>query len=241
MNTKILLLCLFSIFNFFSSLTAHDFLLIGTNAEFPPFTYIENKEIVGFDIDIAKEVAKKMGKTVKFKDMPFDALIPAISLNQVDFVAAGLSYTKERAKRVAFTKSYLSNDPLVIFTKAQTPLTLAELKGKNVVVIEGFTADTYMTSKESHLTRLTTQADGFMAIKSGRADAFITAKSTVDAFFQVQDATQFHTTILEGTGETCVLAVPLNKPQLLLQIQQALDEMEKEGILAKIKIKWKLS
>lgn len=223
-----------------SLLQAAEPLIVGTNAEFPPFTYIENKEIIGFDIDIAKEVAKRLGREIEFKDMPFDALIPDITMGYVDFVAAGMSYTEERAKRVLFTKSYLSEDPFVIFTKNKK-LTLDDLEGKSVVVIEGFTADLFISSKKGiNVIRLPTQADGFMAIKSGRADAFVTAKSTADAFMATQDASQFHVTLIDGSAETCALVVPKSKPELLEDIQKALDSMEKDGTLAKLKIKWKL-
>lgn len=224
-----------------SALQAASPLIVGTNAEFPPFSYIENKTIVGFDIDIAKEVALRLDKTIQFKDMPFDALIPEITLGHVDFVASGISYTKERASRVLLTKPYLSADPFVILSSSKQVLSLETLKGKNVVVIEGFTADLLMSSKEEiNLIRLPVQADGFMAIKSGRADAFITAKSTVDAFFQIQDASLFHVTPIDGSGETCVIVIPKSKPQMLLDVQKALDEMEADGTMAKIKTKWKL-
>lgn len=216
-------------------------LIVGTNAEFPPFCYIENKTIVGFDIDIAKEVAQRLGRKIQLKDMPFDALIPDILLGHVDFVAAGMSYTEERAKRVAFTKPYLSGDPLVIFSSSKQKLGLDDLKGKTVIVIEGFTADQFMSPiKGIDLIRLSAQADGFMAVKSGRADAFVTAKSTVDAFYNVQDASQFHTIPLNGTGETCALVVPKSKTKMLADIQKALDAMVNDGTMAALKAKWKL-
>lgn len=216
-------------------------LIVGTNAEFPPFCYIENKEIVGFDIDIAKEVAHRMGRKIQFKDMPFDALIPELTLARLDFVAAGMSVTEERAKRVSFTKPYLSEDPLVILSTSKSNLNLDDLKGKKVIVIEGFTSDLYLSSKEGiQLIRLPTQTDGFMAMKSGRADAFVTSKSTLEAFFAVQDASAFHVSLLEGTNETCALVVPKSKSNLLSEIQIVLDEMEKDGTLNKIKTKWKL-
>ena len=160
-------------------------LIVGTNAEFPPFSFIENKTIIGFDIDVAKEVAKRLDQPIEWKDMPFDALIPDTILGRVDFVAAGMSYTEERAKRVLFTKPYLTEDPLVILSASEQPLGLDDLNNKTVVVIEGFTADLLMSSKNGfNLIRLPAQADGFMAIKSGRADAFVTAKSTVDLFLK---------------------------------------------------------
>jgi ABC-type amino acid transport substrate-binding protein len=224
-----------------SMLQASNKLVVGTNAEFPPFTYIEKGVIVGFDIDIAQEVCQRLGKELELKDMPFDALIPDVVLGHVDFVAAGMSYTKERAKRVLFTKSYLLEDPLVIFSKNDHPLNLENLEGKTVVVIEGFTADLLMSSKSGiHLVRLPTQADGFMAIKNGRADVFVTAKSTVNAFFEKQDSSQFQIAVIEGTGETCALVIPKSKPKMLLDIQKALDDMESDGTLDKLKIKWKL-
>ncbi len=216
-------------------------LLVGTNAEFPPFSYIEDKTLVGFDIDVANEVAQRLGKAIQFKDMPFDALIPDLILGRVDFVAAGMSYTPERAKRVFFTKSYLSEDPFTILSSSKQALSLDDLKGKTVIVIEGFTADQLISSKAGiNVIRLPSQADGFMALKSGRADAFITAKSTVDAFFELHDDSQFHMTVLEDTSETCALMVPKNKAKLLIDIQTALDEMENDGTMAKLKAKWKL-
>lgn len=216
-------------------------LVVGTNAEFPPFTYIDNEAIVGFDIDIAKEVAKRLDKEIQFKDMPFDALIPEIILGRVDFVAAGMSYTQERAERVSFTKPYLSEDPLVIFSTVKQNVDADSLKDKTVVVIEGFTADQWISSRDDvHPMRLATQADGFMSIMSGRADAFVTAKSTVNAFLEVQDPSQFHAIIIDGTGETCALVVPKGKHEMLADVQKALDSMEQDGTISHLKTKWKL-
>lgn len=221
---------------------SNDKLVIGTNAEFPPFCSIENGDIVGFDIDVAKEVAKRLGRDFQLKDMPFDALIPATVLNQLDFVAAGMSSTEERAKRVLFTKPYLTEDPLVILTPALKPInTVEELVGKKSVVIEGFTADLYLSSKKGmKIIRLPAQADGFLAIKSERADAFITAQSTVNAFFERNPSSEFHLAVIEGTGETCALVLPKKKADLLEKIKSALDGMGKDGTLDQLKIKWKL-
>lgn len=227
------------LFTLSTCLYGGDTLIVGTNAEFPPFTYVENKTIIGFDIDVAKAVANKLGKKVQFKDMPFDALIPEVVLGRVDFVAAGMSATEERAKRVSFTNSYLPADPLVILSKQK--FTLSDLKGKKVVVIEGFTADSFMsTQKGSTLIRLPTQADGFLALKSGRADAFITAQNTVFTFMEKQDAAQYQMTIIEDTGETCAMMVPKQNKQMLADIQKALDELESEGTMTQLKMKWKL-
>ncbi|MDE3056302.1 MAG: amino acid ABC transporter substrate-binding protein [Verrucomicrobiota bacterium] len=225
----------------FSSNTKQDSLIIGTNAEFPPFTYMEKGEIVGFDIDVAREVCKRLGKNPSFKNMPFEALIPDLLLSHVDFVAAGMSYTPERAKRVLFTKNYLSGDPLVILTLKQKKLHIDQLAGKKVAVNEGYTSDFLLTPrKDISLTRLATTADGFLALQSKRVDAFVTAQSTIDAFFAKQDRSLFEITPIEGTGETCALVLPLKKEALLKEIQSALDAMEQDGTLSTLRSKWKL-
>lgn len=225
-----------------TSFTNSDTLLVGTNAEFPPFTAIQNGQIVGFDIDVAKEVAVRLGKKIEFKDMPFEALIPDVVLGYVDCVAAGMTYTEERAKRVSFTKPYLTGDPLLIVTanKIDSKVVLEDLVGKTVAVNEGFTADTLLSTKEGiSLVRLPTTSDAFLALKTNRVFAFVTAKSTYESFLKAQ-STQFFTHEIAGTSETCALVVPHSKPQLLKEIQTSLDAMEQDGTIAALKAKWGL-
>ena len=220
---------------------SQEYFIVGTNTEFAPFSYIENGEIVGFDIDIAKEVSRRLGKEIKFKDMPFDALIPELALGQVDFVAAGMSITEERAKRVLFTEPYMNNDPLVIFSMTSAPISEENLKGKTLVVVEGFVADLYMSEKSGfNLIRLPTQPDAFLAVKCGRADAFVTASTTVDQFTETQKDAQFQTYEIPGTSETCALVVPKSKPEVLVQLQTTLNAMREDGTLNQIKMKWKI-
>lgn len=232
---KTLILFLLSI----NSLSAT--LIVGTNAEFKPFCFIENDQIVGFDIDIAKQVCKHLDVEMKIKDMPFDAIIPEITLGQVHFAAAGMSYTPERAKRVLFSSSYLSEDPLVIVTLGKK-LTLEDLPGKQVVVNEGYVADTFLSDRPGvTLIRLPTIADGFLALKLKRADAFVTAKSTFTSFSATQPALELSSTVIEGTDQTCALVISKKYPELQEKIQAALDQMQADGTIDTIKTKWGLS
>lgn len=65
-----------------------DVLVMGTNAGFKPFEYIDNNQVVGFDVDLAREIAKSLGKDLKVEDMSFDGLLPALDSGQIDMVAA---------------------------------------------------------------------------------------------------------------------------------------------------------
>lgn len=223
----------------FCSFTEKKSLIVGTNAEFPPYCFIEEGKIVGFDIDIANAVAARLGKSVILKDMPFEALIPDVTLGKVDFVAAGLSYSEERAQRVNYTKPYMAGDPLVILTnEGSSKLTVDDLVGKKVAVNEGFIADHFLSKKEGvDCVRLPAIADGFMALKSKRVYAFVTAKTTYDSYLE-NGGMSFCSYPIEGTQETCALVVPKSKPELLEAIQKALDAMQEDGTLAAIKAKW---
>ena len=72
-------------------------LVMGTNATFKPFEYKESGEIVGFDIDLAKEIANDLGMELKIEDMSFDGLLPALESGQIDMAVAGMSVTEDRA------------------------------------------------------------------------------------------------------------------------------------------------
>ena len=61
---------------------------MGTNAEFPPYEYYENNEIVGIDVDIMQAIADKLGMELKIEDMAFDSIIPAVSTGKIDVGAA---------------------------------------------------------------------------------------------------------------------------------------------------------
>ncbi|MDA0713179.1 MAG: transporter substrate-binding domain-containing protein [bacterium] len=76
-------------------------LILGTNGGYPPYENYNNKgELEGFDIDVANEIAKKLGKKLIIKDMSFDALILSLNQNKVDMVMAGMSITPTREKEI---------------------------------------------------------------------------------------------------------------------------------------------
>lgn len=217
-------------------------MIVGVSADFPPFSFMQEGKIVGFDIDIIEEIARRMGKKIEFKNMPFGTLLPSLQLGSIDVIASGLTATPERAKKVLFTTPYLDDGPLVIVSNKKMPvLTIADLKGKEVTVNEGYTADQYI-SKIAGLVimRLKSPAQAFLALKSGRAAAFVTAQSTVQPFFDEHGADQFQMSVIPDTAENSCLAVTPKNPALLAQIQKELDGMKDDGSLAALRTKWKL-
>ena len=80
---------------------------VGTEPTYPPFdTTNEDGDIIGFDMDLMKAIAKDQGFEVEFASFDFDALIPALKSDSADIVIAGMNITPERAKQVDFSDSY---------------------------------------------------------------------------------------------------------------------------------------
>lgn len=93
-------------------------LIVGTNAEFPPYESYEAGEIVGIDIDIMQAVCDKLGMEMQIEDMAFDSIISAVSTGKVDIGASGFTVTEERKKNVNFTDTYTTSKQVVIVADA---------------------------------------------------------------------------------------------------------------------------
>lgn len=116
-------------------------LTMATEAGFRPYEYYEGTEIVGVDVDIAREIAAAMGKELVVEHMEFGSIIPAVNSGKADFGAAGMSITEERKEQVDFSIEYATSKQ-VILTKKDSPIMEdTDLDGKNVGVQLGTVAD----------------------------------------------------------------------------------------------------
>lgn len=218
-------------------------LLVGTNSEYAPFSFMENNQIVGFDIDLVTEIAKVMGKTLELQDMPFDALIPAMQTGQLQIIATGITPTEKRAQQVNFTKPYLKGDQLLIVSLAAQPFkSVSDLTNKKVAVNEGFTADYYMSTITGPLlVRFSSPIESFMALTSGRIDALVAAENNVKPFLNHYGADKFSVAVIPDTTDEYALAISKKYPELAGQVQDAIDTLQANGTLDTLKQKWKLN
>jgi polar amino acid transport system substrate-binding protein len=216
-------------------------IVVGTSADFKPFSFIDHDVITGFDIDIINEIAQRLALKITIKNMPFELLIPQIQLGRIHVVAAGLSKTPEREKHMLMTRAYLVNDPLVIVVKSLSPELnkIADLQGKKVVVNQGYTADTYMSKIDGiNLIRLATVADAVLALESNQADAFVTASSTIQPLMEQYGMTSFKTAMIPDANENLVFGISQDYPELASKIDSTLGDLQADGTLEKLKQKW---
>ena len=154
---------------------------LATSPDYPPFEFLisENgqSKIVGFDIELAKEIAKKIGVELEIKQMDFDALIPALKSGQVDMVITGMSPNEERKKSVDFSDIYFEgkNAVLVEEKNAQNFTDEQSLKDKKIGVQKGSTQEVYVKDvlKKTDYKSLISIPDLVMDMKNNNIDAII--------------------------------------------------------------------
>ena len=116
-------------------------LVMGTNATFKPFEYKDGDTVVGFDVDLAEEIAKSLGAELKIEDMSFDGLLPALESGQIDLAVAGMSVTEDRAKNAFFSDPYYVASQQIVVRDESSIKNKYELVNKSIGVQLGTTGD----------------------------------------------------------------------------------------------------
>jgi len=150
-------------------------LYVGTNAEFKPYEYLENNKMLGFDIELMELLGKELGYEIKWQDMSFDGLLPALQMKKIDAVIAGMSATPERKKAVAFSKPYFKAKQVVITKGVDKSLkSFKDLAGKKVGVMLGFTGDTVVSEiKGVKVERFNAAYAAILALSQNKIDAVV--------------------------------------------------------------------
>ena len=216
-------------------------LIMATNAEFPPYEYIENNEVVGIDAEIAAAIAEKLGLTLKIENMEFDSIISSVKGGKVDIGAAGMTVTPERLEEVNFTTTYATGVQVVIVTEDSAITSVDDLfaEGANhtIGVQLATTGDLYSTwdiedEGLGTVDRYNKGADAVMALKSGKVDCVIIDNEPAKAFVAENEGLKILDT--EYAIEDYAIAISKDNEALLEAVDKALNELIEDGTVAEI-------
>ena len=215
-------------------------LKVGVSATWPPFEYVENGKIIGFDIDLANRIGEIIGRKIEFEDMTLSTLIFALNSGKIDTIISGLTITDERKKSVDFTQSYFDNRlVLVVQNKNNEKFTsLDQLKGRKVGVELGSTADDIVsTIKEIKNEKFDNPSMAIVALKNGKLDAVVIDETPAEKNVASIGGVKIVKNFIVATEE---LGIAVNKgdTKLLKQINNALTQLKKSGEMDTMKKKW---
>lgn len=212
--------------------------VVGTNAEYPPFEYVENGEIAGFDAEIIKEAAKRMGIEYKWLNTNFDGLIPALQTKKVDIVIAGMSVTPEREKAVNFSIPYLTSN-VAIVTNSKNPIkNMNDLSGKSYGVELGTTKEASARKiAGAEVVPFSSTTGALVALKSGKIDGMVLDESVSSKYIEKNPEL-----VLVGIMEGEPKAAAFNKDdkELMENFSKVLEEMITDGTVAELREKYKI-
>lgn len=219
-------------------------LVMATSADYPPFEYIEtgkSDEIIGFDVDIAKAIAGKLGYKVQVKDMDFGGLVQSLKSGQADFVLAGMTPTEKRKRNVDFSDVYYTAQHMIISKKDSGIETLEDLQGKTVGVqlgsIQEDKADEINKTISITIENRNRIPDLIQELKNGRFDAVIIEDTVATGYFEKEKDLKGFTISDDPEEAGSAIAFPKNS-ELTEKFNKELREMKENGELQELVVKW---
>ncbi|MFF2092653.1 substrate-binding periplasmic protein [Paenibacillus sp. NPDC058174] len=220
-------------------------LKVGLMGTYAPYNFTNEKnEIDGFDADIAKEIAKRLGVKVEFTAQDFSGLISSLQAKKFDAIISQVTITDERKKVIDFTEPYITNEVKIIVPEKNTTITkLEDFKGKNIGVGLGTNDETYLRDvaiPQVGKFTIKTYDDVITSLQdlnAGRIDATI---NNIHALKPIVDKNGFK---IKAVGEaikadSAGIAVRKDNPEFRDALDKALKDLKADGTYDTIFEKW---
>jgi len=227
-----------------TALKAKGQLVLGLDDSFPPMGFRnDDNQIVGYDIDVAREVAKRIGVALVPQPLAWNAKEQELGTGKIDCIWNGFTITEERAKAMLFSKPYLRNAQVVVVKKDSGYATLASLKGKKVGLQAGSSAGDALTAAKDFKASLKEVVEfkdnltALMDLEVKGVDAVV--MDLIVANDNIKRSGRPYV-VLRETLAPEVFGVGFRKGDVALRdaVQGALEAMAKDGTLGKITVKW---
>jgi cystine transport system substrate-binding protein len=215
-------------------------LRVGTEGTYPPFTFHDDAgTLVGFDVEIAQEIAKRIGVEAQFVEGPWDGLIAGIDANRYDVVINQVGITDERKEKYDFSEPYIASKAALVVKGDNTTITsFADLKGKKAA--QTLTSNFGKLAQENGAELVGT--DGFdqsiALVVQGRADATINDSLSFFDFKKKQPDADVKIVATQPDADYSGVLLAKGKPELLEAINAALTEIKADGTYATISEKY---
>lgn len=207
-----------------------DTIIVGTEAGFAPYEYMKGNEVVGIDMDIAKEIADYLGKELVIKNMDFEGALAAVQSGIVDFVAAGVSVDEERLEKMDFSIDYVNSTEVVVVNKENpTVASLDDLDDKIIGVQQGNIADFWVENNiaAKEIKRYTKFAQAAEDLKNGKIDCIVMDQYPAEDMV----ASNPELTVLDGVlfEDKYAIAVKKGNKELLDDINTVIEKLKADG------------
>lgn len=235
--TKYIFLAILFMISGCSQDSSEDTIVFATSADYPPFEYIEDGKIKGFDIELATAVANELGKEAEFKDIQFSSIFPALNNGIVDAAISTISITEDRAKNFELSDPYYIEGLVMVFHKNKPITNKSEITNQKIACQLGTIMEFWLRKNAPNVTIITTDNNpqAIEALKSGLVDGVFVDAVQGDAFISKDKrlASVFITKADAGYG----IALKKGSP-LIKSINDAIETLREKGVIQELKDKY---
>ncbi len=225
-----------------SAIREKGYITIATEGDWSPWTYVDEatNELTGFDVELGRAIAEKLGVEARFEVAPWDAILAGVSSGRFDLACNGVSYTEERAEAYNFSTPYVY-DPSVLVVRADNESihSFEDLKGKKTANTISSIYAKMAQDYGAEVQGVDALADTIQLVLQGRVDATINASATIEDYLRAQPEAAIRVAA-QGPGDVVVLPVrkSAETDTLLAAVNEALEAMRQDGSLSELSIRF---
>jgi cystine transport system substrate-binding protein len=214
-------------------------LQVGMSGTYPPFAFRDAAgNLIGFDVEITQEVAKRLGVTPEYVTMPFKGLVAALDTKRFDLIANQMGITPERQARYAFSKPYVNSGSQLLVHKDNTTInSMADVKGKKFGASQGSNYEKMLRDAGAEVVLYTTDSTMFADIAAKRIEGTLNDRLQV-AYLIKQGTQPLRAAGPPTKGVDVALMFRKEDSALVAEVNKALDGMLSDGTYKRISAKW---
>ncbi len=228
-----------------SSSKAVDILRVGISTNAPPLVYRDNGKITGLEIDLAYQLGEFLGKEIKFFELPWEQQIPSLEKGEIDIIMSGMTVTKKRSYRVAFSEPYLRSGQIMLVRMENVrrfSQGVYSLMGSNYLIgtVESTTGDYYITKtiNRARLKKFTTSHDAVKELIAGDIDVLVYDAPMVCYYASIYELEKLSPVMNLLTSELLAWAINRNNPELVEEVNQFLKLSHENNSLTNTVKRW---
>ncbi len=216
-------------------------LVVGANIGNVPWEFQDARgDFVGFEIDLVKEIGKRLGREVEIVNIPFNGLFSAVQSGRIDIALSSITITDKRLGSVSFTQPYYDSAQSLTVSSRSKATGLEDMDGKVIGVDTGSTGDMWTTGNSDtygfdNIRRFEGLAPAMLDLQSGRIDGYISDIPSLE--YYIKDKPFFKVIERIETGESYSMMLAKSTP-LTDEVNDIISTLKQEGYVARLHEQW---
>jgi len=233
--------------NDYEKIVERGYIVLGLDDTFAPMGFRDaDNELVGFDVDLAKEVFARLDIELRFQPIDWSMKETELNSGNIDMIWNGYTITDERMEKVLFSKPYIKNRQIIVTKYDSGIVTKADLEGKYVSAqsesssVDAINKDTEFVAliKDNAPITFDTNNEAFLDLEAGRVDAVV-ADEILAMYYLSQKGAENYNVLAEDLGkEEYGIGFRKTSKEVVEAVDGALDSMREDGIMGEISKKW---